>query len=541
MGDVMKRSTLAAILGSVVLAPAPAYSQGTHADVVRLYDELQELREPELVDGVPDLSPEAIEKQKRGLEALRRELNTIEPRAWPVPQQVDYLLVRTKMDELDFHHRVIKPWARDPGFYLDSIAQIPFAEVPLDSGEASELERRLRSVPAVLEQAKSYLTEGARDLLVVALRNLKESRRVGGGQPMRNDPPPGVVGWYQDLVERLPDQHSDLVPVAKEALAAVEGYRDWLEENREQMTAPGGIGLDNYDWFLKHARLMPFTAADVRALGEREEQRGWAFLKIEQNQNRDLPELELAKTREEYIGRVREADVHIRAFIRTEGILTIPDFIGELDRHVPWVERPTDYLRFWEQLQYRDPRTDHVHATIPGHQFDGRIQARDERPIRAGYRDGARGEGWGFYLEEMMLQAGLLDERPRARELYYIAQLGRAVRIASELMMHAREGSIEEAVRYMLEHTPWMDEHIAWFDCEVYLRRPTYGIGYTIGAVQIQQLFSDRARQLGDAFDLREFHDAILGAGRIPISMTRWEMTGLDDEGSRFFDDSGGQ
>ena len=140
-----------------------------------------------------------------------------------------------------------------------------------------------------------------------------------------------------------------------------------------------------------------------------------------------------------------------------------------------------------------------------------------------------------------MLQAGLLDERPRARELYYIAQLGRAVRIASELMMHAREGSIEEAVRYMLEHTPWMDEHVAWFDCEVYLRRPTYGIGYTIGAVQIQQLFSDRARQLGDAFDLREFHDAILGAGRIPISMTRWEMTGLDDEGSRFFDDSGGQ
>ena len=46
-------------------------------------------------------------------------------------------------------------------------------------------------------------------------------------------------------------------------------------------------------------------------------------------------------------------------------------------------------------------------------------------PIRRLYRDGVRSEGWAFYIEEMFLQMGILDDRPRAKELFYIAQLKR--------------------------------------------------------------------------------------------------------------------
>jgi uncharacterized protein (DUF885 family) len=67
-------------------------------------------------------------------------------------------------------------------------------------------------------------------------------------------------------------------------------------------------------------------------------------------------------------------------------------------------------------------------------------------------------------------------------------------------------------------------------DAEIYLRRAGYGSGYQMGKLQMDQLLSDRYKQLGSRFNLKEFHDQFLAAGTIPISLIRWEMTGLDDE-----------
>ena len=71
---------------------------------------------------------------------------------------------------------------------------------------------------------------------------------------------------------------------------------------------------------------------------------------------------------------------------------------------------------------------------------------------------------------------------------------------------------------------------------KIYLRRPPgYGIGYTIGSLQMQRLLADRKRQLGDDFDLKAFHDSLMTSGRLPLSLLRWEMTGLDDEVKQFW------
>ena len=51
-----------------------------------------------------------------------------------------------------------------------------------------------------------------------------------------------------------------------------------------------------------------------------------------------------------------------------------------------------------------------------------------------------------------------------------------------------------------------------------------------MGKLQIYQLLADRQMQLGDKFDLKEFHDALLATGSIPIALLRWEMTGIDDQ-----------
>jgi uncharacterized protein (DUF885 family) len=102
--------------------------------------------------------------------------------------------------------------------------------------------------------------------------------------------------------------------------------------------------------------------------------------------------------------------------------------------------------------------------------------------------------------------------------------------------MQRNEMTVEQAVRYMRDRTPFLDADVARVDAEIYLRRPPgYGVGYTIGYLQMRKLVADRRQQLGEAFVLRDFHDQFLSLGRLPMSLLRWEMTGLDDEVGKFW------
>jgi len=524
----MRYLLLIAAVAAVVAVPsaqAPGYDT-----LVGLFAEILESQRAPVVDGVPDYSPPAVATRRAALEDIGGRLDRIDSTGWPVAQRVDHLLVITQWRAADFEHRVLHPWTRDPGFYVDQVARMPFTRLPAEGRALQQLRARLAGVPAILAAGRRNLTDGAGELTALAIRNLERADGVGHGHPWRATPPAGVIGWYDDLRLQAAAHHPELLPDVDLARAAVASFRDWLVANRTRLNAPSGIGLDHYDYFQRYVRLMPYTAADNLRLGERELERGRAFLAIERNRNRSLPPLEPAPTEQEYTRRKEEADREIRDFIRREGILTIPDYVGQLGTNVPWIERPGGVRNFWEEIQYRDPRPDHVHAVIPGHRFDGLVQRQDERPIRGRYSDGGRTEGWGFYLEEMLLQAGLLDARPRTKELFYLFQIKRATRVRAEVQMHANTFTVADAVKSMMDNVEFLDEDVARVDAEIYLRRPGYGSGYQMGKLQIDALLSDRYAQLGDRFDLREFHDRFLAAGNIPIALIRWEMTGLDDQ-----------
>ena len=163
--------------------------------------------------------------------------------------------------------------------------------------------------------------------------------------------------------------------------------------------------------------------------------------------------------------------------------------------------------------------------------------ARDTSPIRGQQRlffvNGLRNEGWAFYLEEFLIQSGMLEDRPKAREIDYILGAKRAARILPELKMQANEWTWQQANASLVSRTPkWMKpgDAVAQFDIELYLRQPGYGIGYYMGKVELEKLLADVAMQQGERFDMKAFHDRFRAAGSIPISLIRWEMTGKDDE-----------
>jgi hypothetical protein len=521
---------------------------GSYGDLVGLFDEFMAFKDPQgdqprqiirdvagqAIDPVADYSRGHIREQLRQMQAFRDRLGRLNVAAWDRSQQVDFLAVRSRMDQHEFMLRQTRPWARDPGFYVDQMLRVTFTDLPMEGGAKEEFLARIRAVPVLIGEAQKHLDDVAADYADLALFNLINSDGVGHGYPYRATPPAGVLGWYDDLLARAEAQ-PELLDDIVAARAAVQRFEAWLRGRRPEWTAQAGVGEAAFDWYLKQVKLMPWTSQELVLLGQRELDRLWAVYALERHRNRDLPELEPAGSAEEYQARIDATDKRVRAFLEAQSIISVPDDVGELDTNAPWIVRPGG-RNFWEEIQFRDPSPDHVHAVIPGHRFDGILASRSDHPIRSGIYSAARVEGWATYLEEALLGAGLFAELPRVRELIQIFGIFRAARVPADVWLQTRQMSVEDVVNYWLPRVPYLDRNVARVDAEIYLRRPPgYGIGYTIGTLQMQRLLADRKRQLGDAFDLKTFHDEFMAAGRLPLSLIRWEMTGLDDEVRHFW------
>lgn len=523
--------------------PGMPAGKGRYSDLVELYDEFlrwqDDARARKLVpnrdiagaaaERYPDYGTAAIEQRRATMQDFQRRLEDMAVVDWPREQQVDYLAIRSRFDQHDFHLNVSRPWSRDPGFYVDRMLRLTFTELPVSGDDALNLRTELAAVTLLVDQAKNNLTDVAADYADLAIYNLTHADGVGHGYPYRATPPAGVIGWYDDLLRRATESQPELVPEIEAARDAVISFHDWLVAERPSMTGRAGVGKAAFDWYLKHVKLMPWTSGEIVTLGMREFERLWSKYALARHANRNLPELTLPANAEEYRQRIAAVDRNIREFLVRESIITIPDYIGELATNAPWIERPSG-PNFWEQVQYRDPTPDHLHAVIPGHRFDGLVERNNPHPVRSRLTSGARAEGWGVYLEEGMLEAGL-EVNPRVRELIYIFGIFRAARVPADVWLQLNEKDVQSVVDWWLERVPYLDPDVARVDAEIYLRRPPgYGLGYTMGNLQMSKLLADRMRQLGDDFVLKDFHDEFMAAGRLPLSLIRWEMTGLADE-----------
>ncbi|AHE54014.1 DUF885 family protein [Sphingomonas sanxanigenens] len=548
------QAVIAALLaGGLAIMAAPAVAQTTtttaeagpprgtqdYGALVRLFTTFNAWKDPKPVDGVVDYSPATVDKRRAELRAFQARLPDFAVARWDRHQQVDYLAVRAQMDQQDFILNVTKPWARDPGMYVDELQQLAYTELPLEPAKLAPFQARLRTIPAYLAQARINLDAVAADYADLAIHSLSNGDGVGHGMPYRAVEPAGLVGWFADLRGRAEKQQPGLVADIAAAETAIASFRDWLVAGRPKMVARAGVGRPAYDWFLTNVRLMPYSSDEIVLLAERELERHWANYTTERHRNRKLPELALPRSGAEYEAQLAGTDAKIRKWLVDEEIISVPDYMPrtyqEMGYNAPWIVRPTGPM-FWEQIQFRDASPDHLHATFPGHRFDGLAGARVDHPIRRYVRDSGRTEGWGFYLEETALQLGLFDDRPRTRELIYIFGLFRAARTMGDVKMQRNEMTVDQAMRFWKEWTPYLDDNVARTDAGIYIRRPPgYGMTYTIGMMQLQKLMIDRKRQLGDAFSIRDYHDYLMNTGRLPVSLLRYDLTGHDDEVKRFW------
>jgi hypothetical protein len=483
----------------------------------------------------PDWSASAMAAERTAMAGFIARVEDMNVAAMDRGQRAEWLSARAKMLEHHFLLEVARPWERDPGFYVDKLLSIGFAELPVKGDALAALKTRLADVPRLTTVAKANLKNVPGDYADLALHNIDTADGVGHGHPYRPVPPPGVLGWLDDLAARAKTQQPELLPDIRKARASVVDFQAWLKAGRPTMTAKAGVGKARFDWYLKNVKLLPYNSDQLMVLGARETQRLWSIHALEEHRNRKEAALNLPTTPEDYQARKDRSMKLIREWIAREEIITVPEDIGELYINVPWIVRP-DGPNFWEQVQYRDPTPDLLHATLPGHAFDGQMARRDKRPIRGRIGDGVRAEGWGVYLEEAAQKLGFLEDRPRVRELIDIFGIFRAVRIAGDIELQLNRKTVPEVVADWMKWTPWLDTNVARVDAEIYLRRPPgYGLGYTVGMIEMQKLLADRRHQLGDKFVLKQFHDEFMAAGRLPMSVIRYDMTGFDDEVRNFW------
>jgi len=158
-----------------------------------------------------------------------------------------------------------------------------------------------------------------------------------------------------------------------------------------------------------------------------------------------------------------------------------------------------------------------VHEAVPGHHMQIATQQELEMPTwrKYGAFFTAFVEGWGLYSERLGIELGLYDtpEKDMGRLSY---EMWRASRLVVDTGIHAKGWTKEQAVAFMKENTALTDANI---DAEVnrYISNPGQALAYKLGELKIRELRALAEKELGDKFDLRRFHDAVLGQGSVPL------------------------
>jgi uncharacterized protein (DUF885 family) len=159
------------------------------------------------------------------------------------------------------------------------------------------------------------------------------------------------------------------------------------------------------------------------------------------------------------------------------------------------------------------------HEAVPGHGFQSAVAyAADIPPYIAGMSFTSFSEGWALYAERLAWEKGAYAQNPYGNLGRLQDELFRAVRLVVDPGLHAKQWAYEQAVEYMVNNTG-LDEPYVRSEVERYIVTPGQAVTYKVGMLRILELREHARAELGDAFDLAEFHDVVLGHGELPLSI----------------------
>jgi len=174
-----------------------------------------------------------------------------------------------------------------------------------------------------------------------------------------------------------------------------------------------------------------------------------------------------------------------------------------------------------------------LHESAPGHSFQMAIarENRNQPDFRRFSYISAYGEGWALYCEKLGVEMGMY-ETPYDRFGMLGYQVWRAARLVVDTGVHTKGWSRQQAIDYLARYTALPEREIA-SEVDRYISWPGQALSYYLGELAILKAREKAEAALGDRFDIRAFHDAILALGSVPLPVLEARVDRFIAEGGR--------
>lgn len=222
----------------------------------------------------------------------------------------------------------------------------------------------------------------------------------------------------------------------------------------------------------------------------------------------------------EFFGRLPKAALEVR---RVEPFREQPGAAQHYSRGTPDGSRPgVYYAHLSDMTAMPNPPLEAIayHEGNPGHHMQISISQELEDIPRFRSQGGAQTayvEGWALYAEALAKEMGGYGD-PYSEFGRLQSEMWRAIRLVVDTGIHSKGWTEDEAVAYCLENSP-NPETTARSEVQRYFVLPGQATSYKIGMIRIQELRTQAEEELGDAFDIRGFHDTVLGGGSMPLNI----------------------
>jgi uncharacterized protein (DUF885 family) len=519
-------------------------------------------------DRLPSVTAEDERRRADFSRALLERLKSIDPAALGSPDRISYQMFERQLEDAlaDFEFKGFYfPITVDDGFHI-AFARLP-SRVPLETAEDYQnYLARLKAFPEYVAQHIALMREGLGAGYSLP-RVIFEGYEVTIASHLVDDPTRSVFySPFQRLPARIAESERERwIEAGKTAVAeaVVPAYRRFLDfmVNEYLPKARTSIGASE----LPHGReyyahlIRRFTTLDLTA--DQVHQRGLdevARIRAEMNQvirevgfTGDFPAfLKFLRTDSRFYARTPEQLLKEAAWIakRMDGKLpslfkTLPRLPYGIEpvpahlapkytggRYVGPAQGSTEAGYYWVNTYALASRPLYtlesltLHEAVPGHHLQNALarELSDLPPFRRFTNLSAFGEGWGLYSERLGLEAGFYtDPYSNFGRLTY--EMWRACRLVVDSGMHAKGWTREQARDFLASNTA-LSLHEIRTETDRYISWPGQALAYKIGELTIRELRAKAERELGERFDVREFHDLVLGNGPVPLPVLETQV-----------------
>jgi uncharacterized protein (DUF885 family) len=495
--------------------------------------------------------------------ALLKRLTDIDRPALSDVDRVSYdMFERQLLDRLsEFEFKTYEmPINADWGFHI-GFARLPDDMMLRSARDYENYLARLRAFPDYVDQQIQVMRSGLeRGFSVprVALEGYEETIAAH----VVDDPESSVFyAPFASFPGAIPGaEHDRLRAAARAAIteSVVPTYRtfhDFMtgEYMPQARTAIGASelpdGREYYAYLIKHFTTLDLTAEQIHQIGLEEVRRirsdmmdiieevGFsgdfaAFLEVLRTDPRFYAQTpdELLK---EATHLAKQMDGKLPSLFKTMprlpyGVAPVPDELAPKFTAGRYIDSPIGSTQpgyYWVNTYRLESRPLYtlpaltLHEAVPGHHLQIAL-AREQESLPAFRRHAyisAFGEGWGLYSEWLGIEAGMYpDPYSRFGRLTY--EMWRACRLVVDTGIHAMGWSHDRAMEYMAANTA-LSLHEVRTETDRYISWPGQALSYKMGELKIRELRRMAEDQLGERFDVREFHDVVLLNGTVPLTV----------------------